>query len=73
MLEFAPEERRGPDLIQIQVGPGIAVTAESLLDARLAIVCDADLEGSPTHIGCTIGSSARPLAWKSRTFPFDSA
>jgi RNA polymerase sigma-70 factor (ECF subfamily) len=49
LREFAPEERRGPDLIQIQVGPGVAVTADSLLDARLAIVRDADLVGGPTH------------------------
>jgi RNA polymerase sigma-70 factor (ECF subfamily) len=49
LREFAPADRRGSDLIQIQVGPGIAVSAESLLDARLTIVRDADLESGPTH------------------------
>jgi RNA polymerase sigma-70 factor, ECF subfamily len=38
LREFAPEANRGADLVQIEVRPGMAVTAESLLDARLDIV-----------------------------------
>jgi RNA polymerase sigma-70 factor (ECF subfamily) len=51
LREFAPEASRGPDLVQIEVKPGVALTPEALFDARLEIVRSADLAG-----GCT-----RPL------------
>ncbi len=44
LREFSPEANRGKDLVQITVKPGIAITSESLLDARLEIVRSADLE-----------------------------
>ena len=44
LREAAPEANRGSSLTQITVRPGVAVTADSLLDARLSIVKDADLE-----------------------------
>lgn len=46
---FLAPHARGEDLVQIQVAPGIAVTPESLLDARVAIVRDADLENGRTR------------------------
>jgi RNA polymerase sigma-70 factor (ECF subfamily) len=49
LREIASEEHRGPDLVQIEVGPGVAVSPENLFDARLAIVRDADLEDGPTR------------------------
>jgi RNA polymerase sigma-70 factor, ECF subfamily len=42
LREMTP--RKGDDLVQITVKPGIAVTPENLLDARIAIVREADLE-----------------------------
>jgi RNA polymerase sigma-70 factor (ECF subfamily) len=44
LRELAPEANQGPDLVQIEVKPGIAITAESLFEARLEIVRGADLE-----------------------------
>jgi RNA polymerase sigma-70 factor (ECF subfamily) len=49
LREFLPEHARGEQLVHIEVAPGIAVTPESLLDARLAIVREADLEHGPTR------------------------
>jgi len=49
LREFAPAARRGPDLVQIALGPGITVSPDSLLDARLAIVKATDLESGRTH------------------------
>src|ERR1700730_4363867 len=49
LREIASEEHRGPDLVQIEVGPGVAVSPENLFDARLAIVRDADLEDGRTR------------------------
>jgi RNA polymerase sigma-70 factor (ECF subfamily) len=49
LREIASEEHRGPGLVQIEVGPGVRVSPESLFDARLAIVRDADLENGPTR------------------------
>ena len=49
LREIAGAQNRGPDLVQIEVAPGIAVTPESLLDARAAIVRSADLEGGTTR------------------------
>jgi RNA polymerase sigma-70 factor (ECF subfamily) len=44
LREIAPEANRGPDLVRIEVGPETSVTPESLFDARLEVVRDADLE-----------------------------
>ncbi len=49
LREFAPEGHRGEDLVQIQVVPGVAVTPESLFDARLQLVREADLEAGRTR------------------------
>jgi RNA polymerase sigma-70 factor (ECF subfamily) len=38
LRELAPEKNRGEELVQIQVAPGVAVTPENLLEARLEIV-----------------------------------
>jgi RNA polymerase sigma-70 factor (ECF subfamily) len=46
----SPDGQHGPDLVQIEVAPGVAMNAESLFDARLAIVRDADLESGHTRI-----------------------
>jgi RNA polymerase sigma-70 factor, ECF subfamily len=46
----APDGHHGPELVQIEVAPGVAVNAENLFDARLAIVRDADLETGRTKI-----------------------
>jgi hypothetical protein len=46
----APEGHHGPDLVQIEVAPGVAMNAENLFDARLAIVRDADLETGRTRV-----------------------
>lgn len=39
----------GPDLVQIEVGPGLAVTQENLFDARVMIARQADLEDGRTR------------------------
>lgn len=49
LREIAPEGHRGPDMVQIEVAPGKAVSPENLFDARLEILKDADLEEGPTH------------------------
>jgi RNA polymerase sigma-70 factor (ECF subfamily) len=49
LRELSGETNRGPDLVQIEVAPGLAVNPESLFDARLAIVRDADLESGRTR------------------------
>jgi RNA polymerase sigma-70 factor (ECF subfamily) len=49
LREFAQEANRGADLVQIEVGPGVAVTQENLFDARIAIVRAADLEDGRTR------------------------
>ncbi len=49
LREIAPEGHRGEDLVQIQVAPGVAVTPETLFDARLKIVHEADLEAGRTR------------------------
>jgi RNA polymerase sigma-70 factor (ECF subfamily) len=49
LREFAPEANRGPGLVQIEVKPGVAVTPDSLFDARLEIVRTADLEDGKTR------------------------
>lgn len=49
LREGAGEGHRGADLVQIEVAPGVSITAESLFDARLGIVRDADLEYGRSH------------------------
>ncbi len=44
LRDFAPERNRGASLVTIQVAPGVAVSAESLFEARLQIVRESDLE-----------------------------
>lgn len=50
LREISGETNRGPDLVQIEVAPGLAVNPENLFDARLAIVRDADLESGHTRL-----------------------
>lgn len=50
LRELAPERNRGEDLVQIEVAPGLAVTPENLLDARLEIARQADLEDGRSQI-----------------------
>jgi len=49
LREIASEGHRGADLVQIEVAPGLAVNAETLLDARIGIARSADLEGGQTR------------------------
>src|SRR6204780_409286 len=49
LREAAGEGYRGADLVQIEVAPGVAVTADNLFDARLGIVREADLESGRTR------------------------
>jgi RNA polymerase sigma-70 factor, ECF subfamily len=49
LREIASDEHRGPDLVQIEVAPGVALNPENLFDARVAIVRDADLENGRTR------------------------
>jgi RNA polymerase sigma-70 factor (ECF subfamily) len=49
LREHSPEANRGMDLVQIEVKPGVAVTAEALFDARVEIVRAADLETGRTR------------------------
>jgi RNA polymerase sigma-70 factor (ECF subfamily) len=47
--EFAGDGHNGQQLVQIEVAPGIEVTAESLFDARLRIVREAGFPESKTR------------------------
>jgi RNA polymerase sigma-70 factor, ECF subfamily len=47
--EIVPEENRGPDLVQIEVAPGVALNPSNLFDARIAVVRDADLANGETR------------------------
>jgi RNA polymerase sigma-70 factor, ECF subfamily len=49
LREFAGDAHRGADLVQIEVGPGVAVTQENLFDARIVIARQADLEEGHTR------------------------
>jgi RNA polymerase sigma-70 factor (ECF subfamily) len=44
LRELAPQANQGPDLVQIEVKPGVTVTPENLFEARLEIVRTAELE-----------------------------
>jgi len=50
LQQVAGEGHRGADLVQIEVAPGVAMSAENLFDARLAVVRDADLESGRTRV-----------------------
>ena len=50
LRELAPAEKRGEDLVRIELGPGVAMTPESLLDARIDIARNADLEGGAARV-----------------------
>lgn len=43
LRELAPPENQGEDLVQIELRPGVAITPDSILDARIAIARSADL------------------------------
>lgn len=47
LREFAPEKHRGPDLVQIEVAPGLKVTPENLFDSRVKIAREPRLGESP--------------------------
>ncbi len=47
---MAPDGHHGPELVQIEVAPGVAMNAENLFDARVAIVRDVDLETGRTRL-----------------------
>jgi RNA polymerase sigma-70 factor (ECF subfamily) len=49
LREAASGQHRGADLVQIEVAPGVAVNPESLFEARVAIVRDADLAEGTTR------------------------
>lgn len=49
LQEYAGEGHRGPDMVQIEVAPGMAVNPENLLDARISIARKADLEEGRTR------------------------
>jgi RNA polymerase sigma-70 factor (ECF subfamily) len=49
LREIAGEGYSGADLVQIEVAPGVAFTADNLFDARLDIVRNADLESGRTR------------------------
>jgi RNA polymerase sigma-70 factor (ECF subfamily) len=49
LRDFAGAAHRGADLVQIEVGPGVAVTRENLFDARILIARQADLEDGQTR------------------------
>lgn len=50
LREISCEANRGPDLVQIEVAPGLAVNPENLFEARLAMVQGADLESGRTRL-----------------------
>ncbi len=62
LREMTPERNRAKDLVQIEVAPGVPMSAESLLDARIDIVRQANLESggtAPLHRLFLQGLSAR--------------
>jgi RNA polymerase sigma-70 factor (ECF subfamily) len=50
LREFAPANRRGADLVQIEVAPGKAFTPDNLFEARLGIVRETDLATGKTQM-----------------------
>ena len=58
LREHAPEENQGDDLAAITLAPGLDLTPDNLLDARIRIAREADLEDGRTkalHQGFFIG------------------
>ncbi len=49
LREVAGPGHGGTDLVQIEVAPGVAINPENLLDARITIVRNADLEDGRTR------------------------
>jgi RNA polymerase sigma-70 factor (ECF subfamily) len=49
LREIAPENHRGPDVVKIEVAPGMTLTPDTLFDARAAIARSADLAGGTTR------------------------
>lgn len=49
LRELGLPNRAGPDLVQIELAPGVALNSENLFDARIAIARDADLEDGSTR------------------------
>lgn len=49
LQDFAGDAHRGAEFVQIEVGPGVAVTEENLFDARVVIARQADLEDGHTR------------------------
>jgi RNA polymerase sigma-70 factor, ECF subfamily len=49
LQEIAGEGHSGPNLVQIEVAPGVDLSAENLFDERLAIVREADLATGKTR------------------------
>lgn len=50
LREISGEANCGPDLVQIEVAPGLAVNPENLFEARSTIMRDADVEGGRTRL-----------------------
>jgi RNA polymerase sigma-70 factor (ECF subfamily) len=50
LQQIASEGHRGADLVKIEVAPGVAMSAESLFDARLEIVSGAELATGRTRV-----------------------
>ena len=49
LRDFAGDAHRSAEFVQIEVGPGVAVTEENLFDARMVIARQADLEDGHTR------------------------
>jgi RNA polymerase sigma-70 factor (ECF subfamily) len=56
LRELAPASNQGPDLVQIELKPGLPATPENLFDARLEIVRTADLEEGRARSSTRISS-----------------
>ena len=50
LREHAPEENQGRDLAAITLAPGLDLTPDTLLDARIRIAREADLEDGKTRL-----------------------
>lgn len=62
LREWTPAQNRGADLVQIELRPGVLVSAESLLDGRLAVVRETELgygRTEPLHATFFAGLTAQ--------------
>lgn len=62
LREFTPQANRGADLVQIELRPGVTVSAEALLDARLSVVRAVELgfgATDPLHAAFFAGLTAQ--------------